>query len=136
MKVLRIFGTLALLSAGAIANLAAAQSPARVPAPVAAPPASAPPVLNKTKPRAMTPAEQRDSATVPGDLRPEEPVVPQFSVPLGKAPAANAPAQAQRHDKAAAMGGVDDSVARCKAAATPAAREACLDRLGRPRKAP
>lgn len=114
-----------------------AQAPARVPAPLAEPAASAPPVVNKAQPRAMTPAEKRDSATVPGAVRPEEPVVPQISIPLGKTPPAPtlSKAQQQRQDKAAAMGGVDDSVARCKAAATPAERDACMTRLGRPDRA-
>ncbi len=114
-----------------------AQAPVRVPAPLAEAAASAPPVVNKSMPRAMTPAEKRSSATVPGDVRPEEPVVPQISIPLGKTPPAPAlsKAQQQRQDKAAAMGGVDDSVARCKAAATPAERDACLTRLGRPERA-
>ncbi len=121
----------------AAATAAHAQVPARVPAPLAEPAASAPPVVNKAKPRAMTPAEKRDSATAPGGVRPEEPVVPQISIPLGKTPPAPtlSKAQQQRHDKAAAMGGVDDSVARCKAAATPAERDACLTRLGRPDRA-
>jgi hypothetical protein len=114
-----------------------AQVPARVPAPLAAAAASAPPVVNKAQPRAMTAAEKRDSASVPGDVRPEEPVVPQISIPLGKTPPAPtlSKAQQQRQDKAAAMGGVDDSVARCKAAKTPAERDACLTRLGRPDRA-
>jgi hypothetical protein len=74
---------------------------------------------------------------VPGDVRPEEPVVPQISIPLGKTPPAPtlSRAQQQRQDKAAAMGGVDDSVARCKAAKTPADRDVCLTRLGRPDRA-
>ncbi len=128
---------LTLAASWAVATSAHAQAPARVPAPVAAPAASAPPVVNKKLPRAMTPAEKRDSATVPGDKRPEDPVVPQISIPLGKTPPAPVlpKAQQQRQDKAAASGGVDDSVARCKAAATPAERDACLDRLGRPNRA-
>jgi hypothetical protein len=119
------------------ASAANAQSPARVHTPLAEAAASAPLVVNKAKPRAMTAAEKRDSASVPGDVRPEEPVVPQISIPLGKTPPAPtlSKAQRQRHDKTAAMGGVDDSVARCKAAKTPADRDACLTRLGRPDKA-
>jgi hypothetical protein len=85
----------------------------------------------------MTPAEKRDSAAVPGDVRPGEPVVPQLSIPLGRTPPAPtlSKAQQQRQQKAAAMGGVDDSLARCKAAAAPAERDACLTRLGRPDRA-
>jgi len=127
----------ALACCGAAVTSAQAQAPARVPAPLAAPPASAPPVISKSKPRAMTPAEKRDSASVPGDVRPEDPVVPQISIPLGKTPPAPSlsKAQQQRHEKTSAMGGVDDSVARCKAAATPGERDACLTRLGRPDRA-
>jgi hypothetical protein len=129
--------TLMFAIAAVWAAAAQAQAPARVPAPLAAPAASAPAVVNKDRPRAMSPAEKRDSAVVPGDVRPEEPVVPQISVPLGKTPPAPtlSKAQQQRHDKAAAMGGVDDSVARCKAAKTPGERDACLTRLGRPDRA-
>ncbi len=128
---------LTLACSWALATTANAQAPARVPVPVAEAAASAPAVVNKAKPRAMTAAEKRDSATVPGDVRPEDPVVPQLSIPLGKTPPAPvlSKAQQQRQDKAAAMGGVDDSVARCKAAATPAERDACLTRLGRPNRA-
>jgi hypothetical protein len=137
MKFHHPLSVLTLACTWAAALSAHAQVPARVPAPLAEAAASAPPVANKAKPRAMTAAEKRDSATVPGDVRPEEPVVPQISIPLGKTPPAPtlSKAQQQRHDKTAAMGGVDDSVARCKAAATPAERDACLTRLGRPDRA-
>lgn len=129
---------LALALSGAAASSVQAQVPARIPAPLAAAAASAPPVVDKSKPRPMTPAEKRESATAPGDVRPEDPVVPQISIPLGKTPPAPAQskAQVQRHDRAAAMGGVDDSVARCKAAETNAARDACLARLRNGSKAP
>ena len=34
----------------------------------------------------LTPAQKRESATAPGDLRPERPVTPQITIPLGKKP--------------------------------------------------
>jgi hypothetical protein len=125
------FWTPTLACACALVSSVHAQVPARVPAPLAAPAASAPPVVSKSRPRTMTPAELRDSATVPGDVRPEDPVVPQVRIPLGRTPPvpAHTPAQTRRHDQAAAMGGVDDAVARCKAAEAPAARDACLARV-------
>ncbi len=137
------FWKFALACSGFATTAVLAQVPARVPAPLAAPAASAPqapqapPVLNKAKPRALTPAEKRDSATVPGDRRPEDPVVPQIRIPLGKTPPAPvlSRAEQQRQDKTAAQGGVDDAVARCKAAATPGERDECLTRLGRPDRA-
>ncbi len=140
MKASHPFWISALACAWALASSVHAQVPARVPAPLAAPAASAPLVVSKSRPRTLTPAELRDSATVPGDVRPEDPVVPQIRIPLGRTPpvAAHTPAQTQRHDQAAAMGGVDDAVARCKATEAPAAREACLARVrgGRGDKAP
>jgi hypothetical protein len=136
MKTAKLIWMWALVGAAAAALHAHAQAPARVASPLTEPAASAPPVLNKSKPRAMTAAEKRDSATAPGDMRPEEPVVPQLSIPLGRTPPVPvlSKAQQQRQEKAAAMGGVDDGVARCKAAATPAERSACLARLGSPSK--
>jgi hypothetical protein len=104
---------------------ARAQEPARAPAAAA----SVPPP-SKTRPRPMTATEQRDSASVPGELRPAEPVVPQIRVPLGKRQEApESRAEAQRRNRAEARGGIDDDVARCKAAATAAARDECQARL-------
>lgn len=100
--------------------------------------ASAPP-LSKTTPRALSPAAQRDSASVPGDVRPADAVIPQINVPLGRTPPGNAPAtgaEAQRRRQAAANGGVDDGVARCKAQTTAAARRECLDLQSRLAKRP
>jgi hypothetical protein len=138
MKASHPFWTPALACACALVSSAHAQVPARVPAPLAAPAASAPPVVSKSKSRAMTPAESRDSATVPGDVRPEDPVVPQIRIPLGRTPpvASHTPAQTRRHEQAAATGGIDDAVARCKAAEAPAARDACLARARRAGKTP
>ena len=111
----------------ALAGAALAQEGARKPPAEAA--ASAP-VQSKTRPRPMTAAEQSESATVPGDHRPEEPVVPQIHIPLGKRPVLpETRAEAQRRSKVEARGGIDDDVARCKAAATAAARDECQTRL-------
>jgi hypothetical protein len=93
-----------------------------------APAASA--VQSKTQPRAMTAGEKADSANVPGDRRPEEPVVPQIQIPLGKRPALpETREQTQRRGKAEARGGIDDDIARCKAEASEVARNECLTRL-------
>jgi hypothetical protein len=103
-----------------------------------APAASAPP-LNKTVPRALSPAEKRDSASVPGDVRPADAVIPQINLPLGRTPPGNTPAtkgEAQRQRQAASNGGVDDGVARCKAQTTVAARRECLDLQSRVGKKP
>jgi hypothetical protein len=113
-----------------------AQAQAVAPA-VSAAPASAP-AVDKSMPRPMTAAEKRDSATVPGDVRPEEPVIPQISVPLGRTPPAPAQTKAdlERKRQAAAKGGVEDSIARCKAVPTKSEREDCLSRQQRVGSAP
>ncbi len=77
-------------------------------------------------PRRLSPDELRESASMPGDLRPAEGVTPQIVIPLrrGAAPAA-APWSARR-SAAAASAGVDDRAARCEAASSRSAREKCL----------
>ena len=62
-------------------------APSAVPVPVPAPPA-------RTGPRLLSPTETRNSATPPGDLRPERPVTPQIRIPFGKAPPPALPAPA------------------------------------------
>ena len=62
-------------------------------------------------------------ATIPGENRPQRQTVQQIRIPLGK-PAG-----------ASTGGGIDDSVARCRAKVTSEAREACeagLDTLSEP----
>ena len=86
----------ALLTVIAPLTIAAQQS-----APVAASAASAAsaavPASAPVGPRLLTPAQQRANAetAVATDLRPDRPVVPQISIPLGRkpAPAASAPAR-------------------------------------------
>src|SRR5436190_22464969 len=77
----------------------------------------------KPAPRQRTPAELRDAATPPGELRPEKPVVPQVSIPFGKTPPASVKSESRalRAGKAASSGGVDEAAARCEAEADPQA---------------
>ena len=103
--------------------------PARAQAPTTA--ASAPSA--KPPPRALTPDESREVATTPGSRRPEDPVIPQINIPLGRTPPppVAGKAAAARHSQAAASGGIDDRVARCEAQSSSAARATCRDRLAR-----
>ena len=115
------------------AALSAAAQPA-VPAPAASA-APAPAAASRAKPgkHLPTPTEKRESATAPGDIRPERPVLPQVRIPIGKAPPAALPASgAERRARTAPAGAIDDSAARCGAEKTPALRQACRERLGRP----
>lgn len=92
--------------------------------------------LDRSNPREMTPAEKSAQAQMPGDLRPEEPVVPQISVPLGRTPPAPvAPPRSAAQNKRLAATGIDDSIARCKALTSQSRRDACLERAGRPAEA-
>jgi hypothetical protein len=129
------FRFLPLLSAAA---LAAAMSPAlsqsappAASAPAAAPRASAP------APALRSPAEQRQEATIPGDLRPDEKVTPQIVIPLRK----NAPqakperVDARRDSAASAPAVIDDAAARCEAQPSKAARARCHARIA-PKPAP
>ncbi len=95
----------------------------------AAPPPSAPasaPLATKPGPRLQSPTDLRDSASTPGDLRPEERVTPQIVIPLRKtAPPTKAERAAARRGTAASSVGIDDSVARCEAQSSEQAREKC-----------
>jgi len=66
-------------------------------------------------------ASSAQRATTPGDLRPENPVMPQLSVQL---PQRGTPANDR--PGAATTGTIDDSAARCRAAANQRDREACM----------
>lgn len=94
------------------------------------PGASAPPAT-KPAPRPLSPSALRDSATPPGDLRPEDPVRPQLSIPLGRKPVLAPEPRAQRRigSASAAAGGINDASARCEAEADPQARLACRSKL-------
>lgn len=95
----------------------------------AAPPASVAasgPRATSVEPRRMSPEELRESASMPGDLRPAEGVTPQIVIPLRRdATSAKAPWSARR-PAAAASAGIDDRAARCEAASSRSAREKCL----------
>ncbi len=112
----------------AVSVFAAVAQPAS--APVAA--ASAPKV-EQAAPRPLSPTALRESASPPGDLRPEDPVKPQISIPLGKKPAVPlAPeprAQRRMGSASAAAGGINDASARCEAEVGNAARAACRNKL-------
>jgi hypothetical protein len=84
-------------------------------------------------PKQLTPQQSRDSATTPGDLRPEHATVPQINIPFGKAPAAapKPPSAAPRGSNAASDVGIDDAVARCEAETDKSVREVCRARLAR-----
>ena len=63
------------------------------------------------------PAVQRSKeATIPGDLRPDRENVPQIRIPLNKQKYPSGPSSG---------GGIDDSVARCRAKRTSEERERC-----------
>ena len=87
----------------------------------AAPAASAPQTPYKRiqpLPPPEAPAVQRSKeATIPGDLRPERENVPQVRIQLNK--------QKYPSGSSSSGGGIDDSVARCRAKRTSAEREAC-----------
>ena len=104
----------------------AQRAPAPMPAASAAPSA-------KPDPKQLTPQQSRDSATTPGDLRPEHATVPQINIPFGKTPAAapKTPSSAPRGSNAASDVGIDDAVARCEAEPDQGVREVCRARLAR-----
>ena len=90
----------------------------------AAPAASAPVTPYKRvkplPPPEPTAVQRSKEATIPGDLRPERQTVPQFRMPIGKGSYKAGPSS----------GGIDDSVARCRAKRTSEEREACEAGLG------
>ena len=119
----------AALMLAALSCPAMAQSSASSPRSVAAS-GSRP---TKPGPRQLTPTEMRENASPPGDLRPEHPVVPQISIPLGKTahPRVKAEPRAVPRSKAASAGGVDDAAARCEAQSDEQASAKCLGKLSR-----
>ena len=118
---------LAAASVLAIGTSAAIAQPA-APLPLAA--ASAP-TAPLPGPRLLTPAQSRDRAAPPGDLRLEHPVTPQIRIPLGKTPPApSKPApHAVRQSPVAPAGGIDDAAARCEARQGEQVRAKCRDQL-------
>ena len=113
----------------AMEPVVAAPVAAPVPAASSASDVSASPASKRVK-RPLTAQELRESATFPGDLRPEDMPPPQVNLPLGRKPpppsASDAAAAAQ---DAAVPGKIDDRVARCKAQADPRQRAACTRAL-------
>ena len=118
------------LAATLVFAVAAAMAQTDAPAPSAG--ASAPRAA-KPGPRALTPAELRESASSPADDRPEGAVTPQLSIPFGKSAAAplKPDSRAQRRGAAASSGGIDDSAARCEAQSDAEVRAACRAKLTR-----
>jgi len=100
-----------------------AQTVVTRPAPTAS--AAAP---TKPAPRVLTPDEKRETATVPGDLRPEGPATPQLSIPLGKTADKPTSPTAKRGKTGSAAGGINDAVARCNAEVDDNERAKCRDR--------
>jgi hypothetical protein len=94
-------------------------------------PSASTPAANQPAPRPLSPTALRESATPPGDLRPEDPVRPQISIPFGKRPALAPEPRAQRRigSASAAAGGINDASARCEAEAESQARLACRGKL-------
>jgi hypothetical protein len=85
-------------------------------------------------PKPLSPQQQRETATMPGELRPERPTVPQINVPLGKGaadPAPNPQPKAASGPQAASAAGVNDAVARCEAEKDKNVRARCRARLAR-----
>ncbi len=118
------FRYLPLLTAAALA-VALLPALAQTPTPAASAPASAPKV-SAPVPRVQTPAEIREGASTPGDLRPEEKVTPQIVIPLRKGPPpTKAERAAARRGTAASSAAIDDAAARCEAQSSKAAREKC-----------
>lgn len=106
----------------------AAMAQASAPAPL---PAASTPRASKPGPRSLTPTELRDSASQPGDLRPERAVTPQVRIPLGKTPPTQmkSESRALRRGNATSTGSVDEAAARCDAQSGEQARATCRERL-------
>jgi len=95
------------------------------------PPAASAPAAAKPGPRQLTPQQSRDSATAPGELRPEHAGVPQINIALGRKPPAVRPPGARGSSAASATGGISDGAARCEAESDDQARADCRARLAR-----
>lgn len=122
----------ALPLCGAVAQTAATPSKPAASTPPPSLTASAPPSGAPEK-RNLTPAEGRESATMAGDRRPQNPVTPQITIPLTKSGPASPKSLLSPPSRAkpAPSGGVDDSAARCAALADTQARDECRAKLAR-----
>ena len=100
-----------LVLAGMLIGHAGAQTPA----PAASAPAEPPPKRLNPVPAPENPTVRASKQSqIPGDLRPQRQTVQQIRIPLGKSGSGSG-----------SGGGIDDSVARCRAKVTSEAREAC-----------
>ena len=105
----------------------AAQGQTPSPRPAASSASAAAPTTAKPGKRPLSPEELRDSATMPGELRPAAPVVPQVNIPIGKGAAQpSMAASAVPQNAASAPGQINDAVARCKAQTDPKERAKCM----------
>jgi hypothetical protein len=84
-------------------------------APAASAPATPYKRVKPLPPPEPTAVQRSKQATIPGDFRPERQTVPQIRLPLGKG----------SYQAGPSSGGIDDSVARCRAKRTSEEREAC-----------
>lgn len=118
-----------LLFAAALLCLTPLAALAQASAPPAADAAPAPVSPAKTGPRLLTPTEKRDSATPAGELRPERPVTPQISIPLGRKPAPPSPTAPLRHGTPVpGTPGVDEAAVRCETLVGEQVRAKCRDK--------
>ena len=102
---------LMLIAAAASIGMASAQTQAPAAAASAAPP---PPKRLSNAPAPENPTVRASKQSqIPGDLRPQRQTVQQIRIPIGKS------------GSGGSGGGIDDSVARCRAKVTSEAREAC-----------
>jgi len=115
-----------LLACVALPSSALARASAPTPSAVASAPVAA-----KPRPSPLTPQQLRESATSPGELRPEHAAVPQINVPLGRKPAVPVKPQsrASRRGEAKPADGIDDAVARCEAQSDRQVRADCRARM-------
>ena len=154
MKIRRLLSmvsaSLVTALAPGLTAIAAAQVPASAADPDPPSAASVPAPPARSGPRLLSPTETRNSATPPGDLRPERPVTPQIRIPFGKAPppavpptersqpiagpsgnsalpASTAPVDATE----AARNASAAAAARCEALRGEQVRAKCRDRLAR-----
>lgn len=107
-----------LVAAIALEPAAAQQQAA--PAPAASAPTTPYKRIQPLPPPEAPAVQKSKGATIPGDLRPDRETVPQIRIPLGKGSYRAGPS----------TGGIDDSVARCRAKRTSEEREACEAGLG------
>jgi len=82
------------------------------------------PARSASQPMGSSPAVRAaENAELPGDLRPEERIVPQISIPLKRRGVAS---PARGASAASGKNGIDDDAARCSAKKTKAERDDCL----------